>query len=373
MKISLEKLQTESLVIYNKYKNKFLFKSFLKFASYFFLLGYKTRLCLYKSGLLKKHTLPAYVVSVGNITSGGTGKTPVAIELAKYFISNGYKVAILSRGYKAKVKKNEGVLLVSDGEEVLADYDRAGDEPYLIANKVPKALVLINKDRIEAGRAAIKLGANVLILDDGFQYLNLERDENILILDSYAPFDNGSLLPLGKLRELPDSILRSTAIIISNSDRKKINDNDLSIINRYAFNKPMAKIVYNLISLSGLNTKKELSLKEARGLKVLAICGIANPESFLDTLSRHEINVLSYIAYPDHHNYEYGDIEEIITLAKKYNVEDIITTEKDAVKIEDLCQAAPLSFWKTNIEVSWDTLNPFNNILTKKEKLKILQ
>ncbi|MBI3309429.1 MAG: tetraacyldisaccharide 4'-kinase [Candidatus Melainabacteria bacterium] len=370
MKTFLNKLQIESLHIYKQYKNNFIVNILLQIASYVFLLLYKLRFKLYQFNILKTVKLPAYVVSIGNLTTGGTGKTPVAIELAKYFLNLGHKVAILSRGYKASYNHADGVLLVSDGEDIVTDYDRAGDEPYLIAKEVPKALVLINKDRVLAGQSAIKLGADVLILDDGFQYLKLHRDENIVLLDSYAPFDNGHLLPRGKLRELPESLIRSTAIIISNCDRKKLQNNELKILDNYSKGLQIEKISYKLNSISGINTKKTLTLKDIKGLKAIACCGIGNPESFLDLLARNEINILSYLAYPDHFDYQYEDIEQMTTLAKKYNVEDIIVTSKDAIKIEDLCQAAPISFWKTNIEVVWDSLNPFNNILQKKDKLK---
>ena len=358
------KQQNSFYCIYERYKNNICFSILLKFLSLFFYLIYKTRLFLYKVKLLSSYSLKAYVVSIGNITSGGTGKTPVTIEIAKYFISLGYKVAILSRGYKSVVKNKSDVQLVSDGNDILLDYEFCGDEPYLIAKKVPKAIVLVGKDRYKTGKAALKLGAQVLILDDGYQYLRLKRNVNILMLDTYRPFDNYHLLPYGKLRELPDSVNRATAIILSNSDRKKIDDITLSRLNKHGKNIPLYKVGYKILELTGLNTKKTLTISNAKRINFMAVCGIGNPQSFIDLLKRHELNIMTYEFYADHYNYEYNDIKNIITIAEKYKIEDIIVTEKDAIKLEELCQAAPISFWSTKLEVSFDNSEIFDKIFS---------
>ncbi len=359
-------LLNKCLSIYKKYKNNIYFIFLLKIASYVFFVLYKTRILLYKLNILKSISLPSYVISIGNLTSGGTGKTSLTIEIAKYFISSGFKVAVLSRGYNTKSENK--VTLVSDGTEILTDYDTSGDEAYLIAKKVPKAIVLSGKNRINTGRTAIRLGAEVLILDDGFQYLKLKRNENILILDSYKPFDNGHLLPHGKLRELPDSIKRATAIILSNSNSYKTNDSDFYKIKTYSSGKPIGKFYYLLNELVALNTKRTLSIKEVKGMKVIAVCGIGNPDSFLDLLRRNEINISNHLIYPDHYNYKITDMQEIIKLALKDKIEDIITTEKDAIKIESLCESAPTTFWTTKTEVMWDSYSTLEAILSKIDK-----
>ena len=351
----LNKLLNKFLNIYenNKENKTFLFTLYI--ASKFFLLAYKARILLYKLKLIKTYSLPAYIVCIGNITSGGTGKTPIAIEIAKYFLSKKSKVAVITRGYNAKLPRNDRVSLVSDGNDILIDPENCGEEAYLIAKSVPKALVLVGKDRVKASRAAIKLGAEVLILDDAFQYLRLNRNKDILMIDSYNPFDNGNLLPRGKLRELPDSISRASAIIISNTNSRKLSDYELNTIKKYAKSTPIGKINYRIHQLTALNTKKILSMNEAKGLKCLAFCGIGNPESFIDSLKRNEISILQYKIYPDHYLYEFTDIEKIIRLAKEYKIENIITTEKDAIKIDELCQAAPVTFWMTKLDVLWET------------------
>lgn len=352
-------LLNKFLHTYNKNKNNKIFQTFLFICSIFFLFVYKVRLLLYKLKVLKTYSLEAYIISIGNLTSGGTGKTPLTIEAAKHFLSLGKKVAVLSRGYNSKSKGE--VILVSDGTDLLADYEHCGDEAYLIAKKVPKAIVFSGKDRIKSAKSAIKLGAEVLILDDGFQYLKLTRNQNILVIDSYNPFDNECLLPQGKLRELPDSIKRATGIIISNSNLNKLKDKDFDKIRKNAQNISLAKIFYKITELISLNTKRILNIKDTKGLNVIACCGIGNPQSFLDLLKRNEINVESYLIYPDHHRYIFSDIEQMVKLAKKYNIENIVTTEKDAVKIESLCEAIPVNFWAVKIDILWETANLFKN------------
>lgn len=359
MEIYFHKLLNISLNIYHKNKDNKILQLILFIASIFFFIAYKIRLFLYKVKIIKTYSLPAYVISIGNISSGGTGKTSLTIEIAKYFLSHNAKVAILSRGYGSS---NKDVTLVSDGVDILTDYETCGDEAYLIAKKVPKALVFSGKDRVKSGGAAIKFGAEVLILDDGFQYLRLNRNENILLLDNYNPFDNYCLLPAGKLRELPDSMKRASSIIISNSNINKLEDKDFNTVRKFTSNKPLGKIYYNIHQLVSLNTKKTLSIEDVRGLTSIACCGIGNPQSFLDILKRNEIDIKSYLFYPDHYSYKYTDIEQMITLAKKYGTENIIVTEKDAVKIEDLCQASPINFWMTKIDTILETPNLFENI-----------
>ena len=359
------------LHIYEKYKKNFFVSFILSIASVFFFIAYKLRIFLYKIKLIKTHSLPAYIISIGNITSGGTGKTPFTIECAKYFINQGYKVAILSRGYKRNIKNSNGVTLVSDGSDILVDdYEHCGDEPYLIAKKAPKAIVIVGKNKIKTSKAAIKVGAEVLILDDGFQYLKLNRNENIVMLDSYNPFNSMHLLPKGKLRELPDSLHRATAIVISNTDRKKLNENDLNTIKKYAPNTPILEIGYKISELNGINTKRVLNINQVKGLQVLACCGIANPVSFFELLESYEIKVIHKLIYPDHYAYTTNDIETMIKVAKEKNTENIIVTEKDTVKIKDFCEAAPITLWSAKLEVIINN-EVFENIFKNKEKVKI--
>ena len=364
----LNKPVTIFWLIYKSNKGNIFFKTVLSFASLFYFLAYKIRLSLYKLNILKKQNISAIVISIGNISSGGTGKTPLTIDIAKYFLKEGYKVAVLSRGYKRKIssKQTDAPILVSDGQEIITDYEVSGDEPYLIAKKVPKAMVLVNKNRYRAGLSAIKLGAEILILDDGYQHIQFNRNENILLLDSYNPFDNGYLLPRGKLRELPDSIKRATAIVLSNSDKSILQENDLAKINHFRAAKPVISMKYKVKRFTALNLKKTITTEEAKGLKVIAFCGIGNPQSFLDTLKENKLNIVNFMTFEDHHYYSYDDIKQIIQSASNHKIENIVTTEKDAIKIETLCEAAPVTFWATEIEISWDVPNPYEILFANK-------
>ena len=368
----LKKLQNELFLIYKEVKHNFFIRAILSTGSIFYFLAYKTRLLLYKLGLLKIKKVASIVISIGNITCGGTGKTPLTIEIAKYLTNKGFKVGVLSRGYKREIpdSKNKENILVSDGEEILADSERSGDEPYLIAKSVPKAIVLSGRDRIKTAESAIKLGAQILILDDGFQYLTLHRNENILILDTEKPFDNGYLLPAGELRELPDSIKRATSIVLSNSNNALLKAETLKKIKQHTSNKLIAEMSYKIKNLKGINIVKTINPYELKNKKIIAFSGIGNPKSFSDSLIEAELNLVEHTIFADHHDYKFEDISRIIGVAQKHNVEDIITTEKDTVKIEYLCEGAPVTFWHSVLEVQWNTDNPFDKILSRINELQ---
>ena len=364
----LSRLPNKFLLIYENNKNKAVISTILKAFSFFYSIIYKSRFKLYKLNILKIRSFDVPVISIGNITCGGTGKTPLVIETAKYLLKEGYKVAVLSRGYNRPEKRsNEGVLLVSDGIDILSGFERSGDEPYLIAKKVPNAIVIVGKDRVQSGSVAIKMDAEILILDDGYQYIRLHRDENILLLDSYSPFDNSYLLPRGKLRELPEAISRSTAIVISNTDKKAISEDDIKKIKQHGNSTPMIPMFYKIKDFSGLNIKVTSSISDMQKTGVIAFCGIGNPYSFFDSLKQNGVKIARSLIFPDHHNYTYDDIKEIIEISKNYKIENIITTEKDAIKVEGLCEASPLTFWTTNLEVEFGVSNPFRLMLKNKD------
>jgi len=339
-------------LIYKKYKNNFFFSILMGFFSFFYNIGYKTRLFLYKNSYLKGVKFDVPVISIGNITTGGTGKTPLTIEIGKHLIKKGLKVGVLSRGYKRVSDINENVL-VSDGNEILADYEICGDEPYLIAKTLRKAIMLAGANRVKSAYSAIRLGANVLILDDGYQHLKINRDLDILLLDSNKPFDNGHTLPKGELREDIDSIKRATSIIFTNSSNFTTDEFYLNKVKQINPSAPIFYMKYEIKNLRGINIKKSISINEAKANKYISFCGIGNPEGFTESLSAAGLNVIENISFPDHHNYDYSDIKKILEVAKKQNVQDIITTEKDAVKLEDLCMAAPVTFWYSEIEIRW--------------------
>lgn len=358
----LKKLQNELFPTYKRIRNFFLIKLLLRTISVIYLVLYKLRALFYRIGILKTYKLPIKVISIGNLTCGGTGKTPLTIELAKYLTKTGLTVAVLSRGYKRKFDKRENVL-VRDTEDLLAEYEQSGDEAYLMAKKLTKSIVLSGRDRIKASNSACKLGADIAIIDDGYQYLKLHRDKNILIIDGKNPFDNGLLLPAGELRELPESIQRATSVVLSNPTDPEIKSSLINEINKYSTNIPVIEMYYSVKKLRGINLIKNIDINQLNNKTVVAFSGIGNPKSFEENLTANGLTILKHFIYDDHHDYELTEISNLIDFALSNNVEDIITTEKDTVKIENMCEGAPVTFWETSLEVNWNIENPFEQLI----------
>ncbi|MBI5561227.1 MAG: tetraacyldisaccharide 4'-kinase, partial [Deltaproteobacteria bacterium] len=272
------------------------------------------------AGILKKEELPCRVISVGNITAGGSGKTPMVIFLAKRLREKGLKVLVLSRGYK---RKGRGVAAVSDGERTLVSPEEAGDEPYLMAERLIGVPVIVGKDRVISGlRAFERFSPDVIILDDGFQHIRLKRDIDILLLDSKRWFGSGYLLPRGPLREPLDGMKRADIIMIKGGKAGHALE---------GVEKPCFGFVYRPAGLYD-SDGRELDIKGLKGKRVSALCAIANPDSFLETLKGCGAIVVSAINFPDHHWYAPADMERIRKEAG--DAELIVTTEKDYVRLK---------------------------------------
>ncbi|MBI5887665.1 MAG: tetraacyldisaccharide 4'-kinase [Deltaproteobacteria bacterium] len=293
-------------------------------------LAVSVRLRLYGLGILSTKRLPCKVISIGNITAGGSGKTPMAIHVAGLLKKRGERVTVLSRGYG---RASSGVLTVSDGKNILLGPREAGDEPYLMATRLKGVPVVVGEDRAEAGLFAIrKFNPACIILDDGFQHLRLERDLNILLVDAQAGFGNGFLLPRGILREPLSAVKRASITMVKGSG---LGDNTADIIHRSG--KSVVKFNYKPNCLTHLSGNQTLPLTSLKGKRVIAIAGIANPESFFSTLRRLNAEIVKTIIFPDHHAYSKADILKIEALKKAAPDADIIiTTEKDGVKLKGL-------------------------------------
>lgn len=303
---------------YDRNAKGFLF-NLLKFCSIFYGFGCSTKNFLYDSGLIKPKKVNAFVISVGNFTTGGVGKTPVVAELARYFVEKGERVAIVSRGYGGKLN-NKNVNIISDGINLYHKADMAGDEPYWLAVNLNMCAVLTCSNRYKACQHAIKeLGVTKIILDDGFQHRKLHRDLNIVLTDSEKMFGNENLLPAGPLREKPDFKRVDKLLIIS----KNINHTRAEKLAKIFEKKQnvstfVAKVepdyVYNIISGELLE----------KGSEITALSAIGQPEQFYAFIEK-DFNMKEKITFDDHHQYTFADIE---------NIEgNIITTEKDAVKL----------------------------------------
>jgi tetraacyldisaccharide 4'-kinase len=315
-----------------KQRNAFTF--FLKAVSFVYGVAVRLRLIGYKVGLFRIKSLPTYVVSVGNITAGGTGKTPFVAMLAEWADENGIKAAILLRGYKGK--KSHEFCVVSDGAEVLATSDDAGDEAVLLAKRVSSIPVLISKKRHLIGNLALqRFNPELLLLDDGYQHISLHRDLNILLLDAKRQFGNGWLLPRGPLREPLEGMKRADLIVITKcAVEYKGNDMEDFLLKNFP-GKPIFRsghladqVIFPLNG--GIYSPDFLS-----GKKVVAFAGLAYPDDFLDTVKSLGAHVIHFKAFPDHHSFTQGEIEELASWGKSSKFDFLLTTEKDWVRIDE--------------------------------------
>ena len=304
---------------------------------------------LYQRRLLRHRVLGCLVVSIGNITVGGTGKTPVTEIFARTLAAKGRRVAILSRGYRSKSKPLRQKILdtlfrtrhqespprvVSEGQgQVLLGSDMAGDEPYMLARNVPNAVVLVDKDRVKAGRYAIRrYGCDTLILDDGFQYRHLKPKINILLVDATNPFSNHHLLPLGLLREPIKNVRRADYIFLTKSDGSPRLRLLKSFLRRHNPRAEIIECTHRPKYLRDLRTGEQLPLEHIRGRKVAAISGIAVPESFEAFLEKLGASIVYRERFADHHRYHEEEISAFLERAREAGADLALTTEKDAVR-----------------------------------------
>ncbi|MGH9969040.1 MAG: tetraacyldisaccharide 4'-kinase [Pyrinomonadaceae bacterium] len=309
----------------------------------------QTRLAAYRRGLLAVTKLDAPVISVGNITTGGTGKTPLVEWVCRVLARDKRKVCILTRGYG---RANPGArVVVSDGVTVQATGAEAGDEPFLLAQSLNGlAAVISDQDRVAAGRWAIQnLGMEVFVLDDGFQHLRLSRDLNILTVDATNPWGGGTLLPHGRLREPRREASRADCVVITRADQTadlvSLQEEIGGLIDsRPMFNSRMrVKCLTNMTS--GL--PEEIT---ALPQPFTAFCAIGNPQAFFDQLRRAEIRLAFTRAFQDHHRYTREDVESLLQMSDKFGAQSMITTAKDAVKLTALNLEIPC--YVLNIEIS---------------------
>jgi tetraacyldisaccharide 4'-kinase len=275
------------------------------------------------------------VVSIGNLTVGGTGKTPLVIGLARGLLERDVRVAVVSRGYGA-VGRGTGPLLVSDGTSPLVGADRAGDEPVMIASAVP-AVVIVSRNRYLGARLAKeRYGAQVVILDDGFQHLTLKRDADIVLLDAADPFGNGWTLPAGRLRE-PLSALRDADLFLfvnrGIEGVRPIPDRLEALLQAF---RPEAVVMNGVLRIqsirSGGSTDRQ-ELEWLRGRRVLLVSGLANPDAFEAEIGGRGAEIATHLRFPDHHPYSADDLGRIQQELNESGADTLITTAKDEVKL----------------------------------------
>jgi tetraacyldisaccharide 4'-kinase len=297
---------------------------------YWFGVSLKNR--LYNQGYLTGEWLPARVVSVGNLSVGGTGKTPLTIALARYYKSNGISLAILSRGYGAICRQD--VAIVSDGRKIFYTPSEVGDEPFLMGRNtgVP---VLVGRKRWQSGLEAIKrFGARVLILDDGFQHRRLARDVDVVLLDSRRSIQNEWVLPAGVWRENLGSLGRANVLVLTGYNQNLVCRQNEQFLKRHFPQIPIFRAAYRPESV--LVGSAELPPSELVGKKVVAFSGLAANEHFLDTVKSLGVEVTCFVRFDDHHVYKRKDVERLISLKLRAGADILLTTEKDGVKLESL-------------------------------------
>lgn len=307
----------------------------LRVCSIFYSLIINIRYLFYKFNILKSTKLDAYIISIGNLTTGGTGKTPITCEIANYI--NKYlntTSAIISRGYGGKLS-NKTINIISNGKNILFNAEKAGDEPFWMAVNTKDTPILTGKNRIKSGQYAIdNFKSNILLLDDGFQHLKLKRDMDIVLIDCMKVFGNGFLLPAGPLREPENQIKRADKIIIVNKKPfDKESEAQCEKIYQKIYQNYSKKSVFCKIKPDKIyNLKTNIPVISQ---KSLAFAGIGQPEFFFNYLKNAGIELVSEIVFEDHYLYTKLDLENLIEKAQKMGADSIITTEKDAVKLMD--------------------------------------
>jgi tetraacyldisaccharide 4'-kinase len=358
-------------------KRAALLRWFLFALSGLFRIGVQTRLWLYRHRLFRERPPGCMVICIGNLTVGGTGKTPVVEKFARTLQDHGRKVAILSRGYKSKKPplfrrlqrkwlgmERKKPRIVHDGEKLLLDSRFAGDEPFMLAKSLKNVIVLVGKNRVQSALYAVEqMSCDVLLLDDGMQYLDLRHRLDICLIDAQAPFGNEYLLPRGTLREPPSNLRRASYIFITKSppsgNRRLIKR--LRELNRTA---EIIECTHQALYLQNLyDAEDRRPLEFLSGKYIAAISGIARPESFEEKLTGLGAQLEIAKRFADHHRFTEKELEEFNARCSRRDLDLIVTTEKDSVRFPSRPQAieVPIYYLRVEIEIlsgheSWDAL-----------------
>ena len=325
----------------------FSFGSFLFLISLIYGGVVKLRETFYQKGILRSKRLPCLIISVGNLTVGGTGKTPMTIHVARLVKRIGYKVAVISRGYKGRAEKTGGI--VSDGRTILMEPDAAGDEPFMMATKLKNIPVVVGRNRVKAGMLAVKnFNPDVLVLDDAFQHLKLVRDIDLVLLDNSRPFGNTYLLPRGTLREPISSLGRGDAFVLTRSDSGSDDAmaTSLAMLKGFTQGQPVFKslhvpYIYKVIKgesvLLQSTTQSSFThdLEFLKGRRVFAFSGLAGNNDFQSTVEGLQCDLTGFSGFPDHHLYSDKDLSTLLQLSRESNADFILTTEKDYGRISN--------------------------------------
>lgn len=380
MRAALERFEQFAIdvILERRYgKRAALLRWFLYGLSWIFRGGVQTRLWLYRNRIFRERPPGCMVISIGNLTVGGTGKTPVVEKFARTLQDQGRKVAILSRGYKSKKPpllrrlqrkwlgmERKKPRIVHDGEKLLLDSRFAGDEPFMLAKSLKDVIVLVGKDRVRSALYAVhEMGCDILLLDDGMQYLDLRHRLDICLIDAQAPFGNEYLLPRGTLREPPRNLRRASYVFITKSPATG-NRDLIERIQRYNRTADIIETTHQALYLQNLyDSDDRRPLEFLRGKYIAAISGIARPESFEEKLTGLGATLEIAKRFADHHRFTDKELEEFTSRCSRRDLDLIVTTEKDSVRFptRNLAPEVPIYYLRVEIEIlggqdHWDTL-----------------
>lgn len=325
---------------------------FFRFILLLFSFFYRTivafRNWLFDRGWLRSYIPPVpLVISIGNITAGGTGKTPVTLMLAEA-LAPLTTLAVLSRGYRSQAENLSTPLLLHKQKGLLHPASLCGDEPYLLAHNLPDVMVIVGRDRCQSSKIAARMGARALLLDDGMQHRSIARDLEVIVVDQRDPFGYGHFLPRGLLRESRKSLARADLIIINHADDPQVSEKLKGQISQYS-SAPLVRVCVEVIGIFDLKNQP-VCLKE--GIKAGIFCGIAHPEYFKSTVQQQQVDVICEYSFPDH---DAMSIERLIKYSKKCaekGGEVLLCTEKDRVKLVEAASVSlPINWVKTRLHI----------------------
>lgn len=287
--------------------------------SWLYGFGMMLRNWCYDVGIFHITKVNVPVISVGNVTVGGTGKTPMVEYLIRYFQNQNKNVAVLSRGYR---RLSKGTVVITSGQKERGSVEMLGDEPYQIATKFPNVTVIVDNQRARGAKVAEQENVDVILLDDGFQHRALYRDMDIVMMNNSEFVKTTPLLPAGMRRE-PFSALKRASIVVVNGKSSPT----VSL-------KPQVSISYKPVALRGLDGRTQ-PLEHVKGKSCVAFCGIAHPESFKKTLLQQGVHILGWKTFPDHHQYRQNDMDDVMNMFRERNAEYLLTTEKDSARLRN--------------------------------------
>lgn len=311
--------------------------------------GIQVRAWSFALGLRRIRQLPCPVICVGNLTVGGSGKTPCTIALAQWLRARGRAVGVLLRGYG---RRDSGVMVVADQHGIQAPWEAVGDEAVLLAHRLPGVPVIVGGNRFRAGREALRrFPLDVLVLDDGFQHRQLHRDLDLVMLDATDPFGGGRLLPRGRLREPAAALGRAHAVILSRTDQAPELAGLRPRLERLAPGVPQILTRHRPSGLTDLAGGGERPLELLQGRRVLAVSGIANPPAFHRTLTALGVVLAGTLVFPDHHPYRSDDILRAEAAAQEAGADMIVTTEKDVVRMPAPTSGRPILVLRVDLDI----------------------